>query len=148
MLWRFARAWVWMRMVRVSARGDFAKALLMVRENQHLAHGWLPWRVFELQQLGLLKNYVGEMMHARELIADLKSRMTLTSDEQYFLAFAQWYGCVGYRRLHNSATECPEEFRFDVTFPLSSVSGFVKRIFPMPIHPEWANNPFRLSAAQ
>lgn len=138
MLWRFARAWVWVRMVRLSAQGDNAEALKLTRENKHLARGWLPWRVFEVHQLSLLGNDVGVLMQAEEVIADLNHRGSLTSDDHYCLAFVQWCGRTAFKRL-NSSKEIPPHLQSDLSFSLSAVSAGLRRKFPMLIHPEWPN---------
>jgi len=123
-------------MVNLSAKGDSVEALKLARENQHLARGWLPWRVFEVHQLALLGNDVGALMQAEKVIADLNRSGVKTPDQRYCLAFAQWCGRLAFQRL-NASKEVPSHLQPDLSFPLSPVSPGLKRKFQMPIHPEW-----------
>lgn len=144
MLGEFLRRWresgAWIKATRLSSDGHFSEALEVVRYSDQRSRQKLHWRLFEIHQLGLLKNYVGALENAKALIADLLAKPTLTSDEKYFLAFAQWYGQIAFLRLHASQP-VPKDLEFDLeSFSLSDVSRRWKRTFPMSIHPNWLDD--------
>jgi hypothetical protein len=134
---RWKASGVWVKAKQLSSSGRYAEALELVRYGDETSRRKLHWRLFEIHQLGLLKNYVGALEQAKAFIADLSAKPNLSADERYFLAFAQWYGQIAFLRLHASQS-VPPELEFDLrSFALGDVDPRWKRAFPMLIHPEW-----------
>lgn len=137
---------LWDRVTRLSASNKVRDALDAVRFADPKMTRHISWRVFELQQLGILRNNVAALDVANSLIKELLARGSLTPNERYFLCFAKWYGQVAFRELYSSKP-LPESLMLDfASLTLGEVSADWKRTFPMPIHPDW--DPSRPGAEQ
>lgn len=136
---RLKAAWTWDHAYQLSVHGKHKQALEVVRFSDEVLRRKLHWRLFEIQQLGLQNEHVGTLAQATSFIDELSAKQGLTPDQQYFLAFAQWYGRVAFRRLYSSES-IPEKLEYDWRlFLLADISPKWMRIFPMSIHPEWGN---------
>lgn len=124
-------------MVRLSVGGRYREALDTAESADDRVRTLAYWQLFEIQQLGLLQEHGATLERANKLIAELLKKASPSTDERYFLAFAQWYGQVAHRNISES-TLIPETLKFDLTFPLANVHSRWRRLFPMSIHPEWS----------
>lgn len=134
---RVRAARLWTKAGNLSAEGKHEEALWLIRSADEEIRKKPRWQLREIHFLGLMNQHVGTEQQAKVFVAELSAKPDLTADERYFLAFAQWYGRVAFRKLHASQPE-PDEFQTDLSkLPLAEVSPRWKETFPMPIHPEW-----------
>ncbi len=134
---RHYRAYQWAKALRLSSRGKIEEALRVALSLDGTIKKQPHWHLFQVHQFGLLKKHSDTLIEAREFISYFHSKKELTPNERYFLAFAQWYGLVAFKKLYPSKP-IPEELKFDLnSFQMVDVSPYWKGVFPMPIHPEW-----------
>ncbi|MGE3251371.1 MAG: hypothetical protein AB7J28_09825 [Hyphomonadaceae bacterium] len=134
---RLRSAWDWDRAKVLSRAGRYQEALEVARYGDEQFRQRAHWKLFVVHQLGLMKNNVRTLAEALALIQDLRGNHTMSGRNQYFLAFAQWYGRVAFRRLY-PGEPLPKELDSDpASVDLSVVPKRWMRVFPMPIHPHW-----------
>jgi hypothetical protein len=122
-------------MISLSSQKKFAEALAMAKTANPVVQSMSEWRIFEMQQLTLTNNYAAVLERAAAFVQMMLSRRSLANDDRYFVTLARWYGQIACRGLNYSI---PEELRFADSFvPLHTVSGRWKKIFPLPVHPNW-----------
>src|SRR5262245_17641366 len=98
-LWERVRTELaWFTARRHHAQGSHREALRLVRSLSLDPMRPLPWRIFEIFQLSLLKRHVSTL---REVHAVLERAAggELTPDERYLISFAQWCGRYAFAQL-------------------------------------------------
>lgn len=132
---RLKKWWVGTKAYELNVAGRHQEAL----EKIHSLSNWREdaWlHLLALLQLAQLRRHSEVIAEANKIIAKIKEKPKLTLDRKYALAYVCWVRNLSVRE-QSSLSSISELNGVKLDFSLDKVSNYLKKAFPLRIHPEW-----------